>query len=99
MVFCARTGEALGVADVCGKKPGKIVVGVIFHARVGSGFIVLGIHVTAQAKLFHVVHARDLPGFFLGAREGGQKHAGEDRDDGNDHKQFDEREAAAARMG
>ena len=41
-----------------------------------------------------IVHAVRLLGFLFGARQRGQEHGGEDRDDGDDHEQFDQREAA-----
>jgi hypothetical protein len=51
----------------------------------------------SEAKLFVVVNAGGLLGFFLGPREGGQEHAGEDCDNGDDDEEFDERERSAAR--
>ena len=39
-----------------------------------------------------VVGAEGLFGFLFAAREGGEKEAGEDRNDGDDDEQFDERE-------
>jgi len=38
-------------------------------------------------------------GFFLRARQRGQEHSGEDRDDTDDNEQFDQRKAVARRRG
>jgi len=54
--------------------------------------VFVGIHVGGEAELPHVVQALNAPGLFLGLGYRGQQHGGENRDDGDDHQQFDEGE-------
>ena len=50
-----------------------------------------------QDRLPLIVEAGDGAALVLGARERWQEQRGEDRDDGDDHQQFDEREPIRAR--
>ena len=47
-------------------------------------FVVAKVHVAGEHELFGVVHAEDAFGFFFGFAQRGQKHAGEDGNDGDD---------------
>lgn len=75
------------------------VVGAIFTtggspisaARVGV-VVVVGIHLEGESDLFLVGDALDGFGFGFGSGEGWEEHACEDRDDGDNDEQFDERE-------
>src|SRR5262249_51352155 len=55
--------------------------------------VVAGVQMCGKLKLPEVVEARDGDGLRLGACERGQQQAGEDRDDGDDDEQLDERES------
>ena len=59
----------------------------------------IGVHGGGVAQLSEVVHASNGVGRSLGAAKGGQQHGGENRYDGDDHEQFDEREAGARNIG
>ena len=54
--------------------------------------IVLGIHSPGQGQLAAVVHALYSLGLGFGAREGGQKQARENRNDGDDNQQLNQSE-------
>ena len=61
--------------------------------RLGQGIFVLivpGIHRVAQAELPQIVDTLAAVGAFLGRRQRGQQHGGQDRDDGDYHEQFDQ---------
>ena len=51
--------------------------------------------VQCQADLLQVVRALHASGRFADLLHGGKQQADQDRDDGDDHEQFDEREARA----
>ena len=64
---------------------------------VGASFVVVaGVKYPAEYELFVVADAADGFGFFFGLAEGGQQHAGQDGDDGNDDEKFDERKTGPA---
>ena len=54
--------------------------------------IIVGIHMEADGLLVHVAVALDRHRFALRAGQGGQKHGGQNRDNGNDHQQLDQSE-------
>ena len=63
-------------------------------APVGETAAVVGeIHRAGQADLFQVGKADRLLAFLFGACQRRQQHRGENRDDGDDDQQFDQREA------
>jgi len=68
---------------------------VIVHEPV---VVVVGIKLPAQGELLHVADADRGLAFLLGFAQRGQEQTGEDRDDRDDHQQFDQREAALARI-
>ena len=71
--------------------------GVHAHAPTGSGQVlrVVGrIHHGREKDLLLVVQIDGQLRAFLGLAQGGKQHAREDRDDGDDDKQFDEGETA-----
>ena len=49
-----------------------------------------------QGKLFAIVDAADALSLGLRLCQSRQEHAGQNGDDGDDHQEFDEREATAA---
>ena len=57
-----------------------------------DAFIVIRVHGESCAKLFAVADAGCHAGFFTGFGERGQQHGGENRNDGDDDQQFDQRE-------
>ena len=52
--------------------------------------VVIGIHHRRHTYLAHVGGALDSLGLFLGHRQGGQKHTGQDCNDGDDHQKFNQ---------
>jgi hypothetical protein len=54
--------------------------------------VVVGIHVHPQSHLALVIVATNRQRLALGPRQGRQEHAGQDRDDGDDHQQLNESE-------
>lgn len=58
--------------------------------------VVLRVDQCGNADLFLIVHALDLPGAGFGPAEGRQQQTGENRDDGNDYEQLNQREPAAS---
>ena len=54
--------------------------------------VVLGVKQECQSDLATVAGATDGVGTYLGSGQRGQEHAGENRDDGDDHQQFDKGE-------
>jgi hypothetical protein len=54
--------------------------------------------VDRQCQLFEVVAARRFGGGVADLLHGGQKHADEDADDGDDHQQLDQREGAPSNI-
>ena len=58
--------------------------------------IVSRVHLGGQPLLAQVVDAGDSLGTTLGLGQSGQKHPGEDRDDGDDHQQFNQGEPGAS---
>ena len=65
-------------------------------ARGKMAVVLIGVHVDREPELFEVIDAGDAFGGFLGVRKGGEQHRREDRNDGDDDEQFDEREGAVA---
>ena len=57
--------------------------------------VVIEINHEREADLFEIGNARRLLGLLLGATQRGQQQPGEDRDDGDDHQQFDQGERPA----
>lgn len=68
------------------------MVQIIRHQFV---FPIHGIHVPTELELFGVAEAADLVRLGLGFAEGGQKHAGQNGDDGDHHQKFDQGKGAA----
>ena len=58
-----------------------------------SVVIVLRVELASGAQLLEVVETADRAAPFLDFSQGGQKHPGQDRDDGDDDQQFDQRES------
>ena len=56
--------------------------------------MVIAIHLEGEADLLLVAHALDQFRLLLGAAERGQQQRGQDRNDGDDDKEFDESEKA-----
>ena len=54
----------------------------------GNDFLVViqGVNVHSDPDLALIVKAFDSAAFFLGLGEGGEKHSGQDGDDGNDNE-------------
>lgn len=66
------------------------VHGIIARVVGGPSFkVIAGVNIGSQSHLFDVVEARDGGGLLLGLRQGGQQHARQDGDDGNDDEQLD----------
>ena len=63
----------------------------------GELAVIIGKHLAAEAHLFFIAQAGDALGAFFGAGQRGQEHGGQNRDDGDDHQQFDEGERGAGR--
>ena len=57
---------------------------------------VAGIKLRGDAKLLEGIEALNLLRLGLGLGQRGQEHGRQNRDDGNHHQQFDEREARPA---
>ena len=57
-----------------------------------DAFVVIRVHGEGRAELFHVADARRHAGLFTGFGKGGEQHGGENRNDGDDDQQFDQRE-------
>src|SRR5947208_9879704 len=70
-------------------------VHVVWIGRKQIG-VVEGVKVDGIYHLFSVVQAHDALGFRLGLGQRGQQQPGEDRDNGDDNQQFDEREAMSS---
>jgi hypothetical protein len=65
--------------------------------RIGEAVPVLArVHVQRDADLAEIAGALRAAGPFLGRAQGRQKHGGQDRNDGNDHQQFNQCEAGLA---
>ena len=58
----------------------------------GRVVTVRAIHHHRQIDLFKIIKALGLDGAGLGLRQRGQQHGGEDRNDGDDHQQFNQSE-------
>jgi hypothetical protein len=52
-----------------------------------------------NTELAKITQAINALGAILGPSEGGQKHGGEDGDDGDNHEQFNERKSASPELG
>jgi hypothetical protein len=53
--------------------------------------VIGGVHVQRYPNLTQVVETSGLLGLLLGPGKGRQQHCCQDRDNGNDHKKFDQR--------
>ncbi len=63
----------------------------ICTAAIGEPFtVVIGVHPNGQTEIAEVAVTPDRNRFAFGFRQGRQEHAGEDRDDGDDHQEFDQ---------
>ncbi len=63
----------------------------IRSAAIGEPFtVVIGVHPNGQTEVAEVAVTLDRDRFALGFRQGGQEHAGENCDDGDDHQEFDQ---------
>lgn len=75
---------------------GRAVGPLVARSAVVSGgrkaLVVTRVHGKAGTELFHVAGAVDGVGLVTGFGEGGEEHGGQDRDDGNDDQQLDQRE-------
>ncbi len=60
--------------------------------------IIPNIHLVAKLQLLHVAQAFSRLGFGFGGGQRGQQHRRQNRDEGDDHQLFDEREGAAPRL-
>jgi len=62
-------------------------------SAVGGDFVIKipGVENPGKGQLMMVVHALDTEGFHLGLGQGRQKHGGQDRNDGDDHQQLNQR--------
>jgi len=54
--------------------------------------IITDVHGGASAELLHVINAADGAGFVARFSEGGEEHGGQNRDDGDDNQQLNQRE-------
>ena len=89
---------------VVGHRPGVIEpadhpgpLGIDFVEVVGRDFVavIVGVQNPRQAQLVQIVEALNALGFGLRFCERRQQQRGQDRDDRDDHQQFDERKATA----
>ena len=71
-------------------------IGICRQRRDDIIIVVAGINRHADPDLTEIVHAGGSLGPFLGARQRGQQHRRQNRDDGNYHQQFDQREGPPA---
>ena len=78
------------------QNPGVINPGIVVES-IGNDFVIeiAGIKNPGKLQLFSVAHAPKALGFGLRFGERWQQHARQDRDNGNDHQQFDEGEGGA----
>src|SRR5258706_7032695 len=76
--------------------PVQVVIVITGGGAGQIAVVILGVHKVAQAHLFEIAKAVDAFGPFFGASQGGQKHGGENRDDGDDHQEFDQSKRAAS---
>ena len=86
-VFLHEEGERSTVVSSNGSGGSSTPGGILFIE-------VVGIHFASQTDLLEVVGAGNSAGLFTGGVEGRQKHAGEDRDDGDHDEELDQGEAA-----
>ena len=61
-----------------------------------SVVIVQLIHLPSEHELLGIIHAHNALSLALGLCQGGQEHAGQNRDDGDNHQQFDQGKAFLA---
>ena len=100
-------GVALAVGTVCGRrgrtKPDRRHLGLIFNERLHPERIdgrvinrlcrIVLIHDRGQSQLLQIAEALDLMGFLFGLAQGGQEQAGQDRNNGDHHQQFNQSKA------
>jgi hypothetical protein len=65
----------------------------------GNTRVVVGVHVVGDPDLLLVAGALDLGRLRLRPAQRREEHAGQDRDDGDDHQQFDQGKTAAPMRG
>ena len=86
-----------GTRGAAVQKP--VTAGILEVGRRGGGDeffgVVGGVHGERQTQLLLIAQAGGLGRLQLGFGQGGQQHGGQNRDDGNDHQQFDQRERPA----
>jgi hypothetical protein len=70
---------------------GEVLSGGSGHGEQGA--VIILIHAHANADLAEVVDARGFMSAIPGTGQRGQEQAREDRDDGDNHEQFDEGES------
>lgn len=69
-------------------------VGVVPLAPGQRVVVVMRVHRHRQGQISLVIDADGAVGFFFGLRQGGQQQSSKDRNDRDDHQQFDQGEAA-----
>ena len=98
-----RAGLEAGTRQTVGNKGDCLVAahdveradGVVPCRIVGGGeyaFIVIRVHDECHRLAFEIVHAGNADGFRLGFAQRGQKHPGQNRNDGDDDEQFNQSE-------
>ena len=87
LVFENRIG---GVATLAGFGDAVVIDATVV--------VIAGVKLPGQAELLGVAHAENALSFSFCLGESGQEHAGENRDDGDDDEQLNEREACAPRL-
>jgi hypothetical protein len=55
--------------------------------------VIVAVHVQREQQLAFTVFAARAPGLFFGSGERRQQHGGQNRDDRDDHQEFDQRES------
>ena len=76
--------------------PTLLVAGAVLNELI---VVIAGVHNPGKRELFPVTDALHSGRLGLGLRQCGKEHSGENRDDGNDHEQFDQSEACSAAGG
>ena len=68
-----------------------VVVGLAVPKKRQTVSKIIHVHHSGQAPVPHIRRAFNLEGFAFRFCQRGQKQSSEDRDDGNDHEEFDQR--------
>ena len=87
--FASKTGRGLLVIDLFRRAGREVGVGFTDRQVV---VVVINVHDDAEHHLLAVAHAADGAGLGAGLGEGGEKHAGQDRNDRDDNQQFNQSE-------